>query len=554
MFSLPRFTLLLPYSALNFGFSVNHKLMGFTNLALLCLNHLVVSARFFVIWDSKMNSHHSLELTLRDILHVVNPTQDDWNKRFQIINDLRAVVQTLEILRGATVEPFGSFVSNLFTKWGDLDVSIELPNGSYISAAGKKFKQTLLLDILKALKRIGGFHGIKYISHARVPILKCESNKDNISCDISINNLSGQMKSKVLFWINEIDGRFRDMVLLVKEWAKAHGINDPKSGTLNSYSLSLLIIFHFQTCTPAILPPLSEIYPGNMVAELTGVRAVAEKNIEDICGLNINRIRSDRSRRINRSSLPDLFVSFLAKFRDISLRASTQGISPYNGQWEDIDTNMIWQPKTYALFIEDPFEQPLNCARAVGHRNLVKIAQAFESSHGMLTSANQNHPPLAVLVRPEVLSIISRSQLANPLRIHPQLLHRNPVGNSNGNGRGLIGAHPQSYRSSSNNGSNQHQNRNGGASRAPTQVQQQYMYQTNRMNQRGSQSHVQLFPNGVNESIGRPSSSQTQQQQQQQQQQQSHVQLFPNGVNESIGRPSSSQTQQQQIWRPRSEK
>ncbi|XP_024990021.1 protein HESO1 isoform X1 [Cynara cardunculus var. scolymus] len=460
-----------------------------------------------------MNSHHSLELALKDILLVVNPTHDDWNKRFQIINDLQAVVQTLEILRGATVEPFGSFVSNLFTKWGDLDVSVELPNGSYISAAGKKYKQTLLLDILKALKRKGGFHGIKCISHARVPILKCDSNKDNISCDISINNLSGQMKSKVLFWINEIDGRFRDMVLLVKEWAKAHGINDPKSGTLNSYSLSLLIIFHFQTCTPAILPPLSEIYPGNVVADLTGIRAVAEKNIEDMCGMNINRIKSDRSRRINRSSLAELFVSFLAKFRDISLRASTQGISPYNGQWEDINTNMIWQPKTYALFIEDPFEQPMNCARAVGHLNLVKIAQAFESSHGMLASAYQNHHPLAVLVRPEVLSIISRSQFGNPLRIHPQL----HVGNGNGNGRGLIGDHPQSFRNSSNNGSNQHQNRDGGGSRAPTHVQQQYMHQTNRVNPR-------------------------------------HVQMFPNGVNESNGRPSSSQTQLQQIWRPRSEK
>lgn len=104
-----------------------------------------------------MNSNYSLALTLTDILYVVNPTQDDWSKRFQIINDLRSVVETLEILRGATVEPFGSFVSNLFTRWGDLDVSIELPNGSYISSAGKKYKQTLLLDVLKALKRKGIF-------------------------------------------------------------------------------------------------------------------------------------------------------------------------------------------------------------------------------------------------------------------------------------------------------------------------------------------------------------------------------------------------------------
>lgn len=58
---------------------------------------------------------------------------------------------------GATVEPFGSFVSNLFTRWGDLDISIELSNGSHISSAGKKQKQTLLGDLLKALKIKGKF-------------------------------------------------------------------------------------------------------------------------------------------------------------------------------------------------------------------------------------------------------------------------------------------------------------------------------------------------------------------------------------------------------------
>lgn len=56
---------------------------------------------------------------------------------------------------GATVEPFGSFVSNLFTKWGDLDISIELQNGSYISSPGKKHKQSLLGDVLKALRKKG---------------------------------------------------------------------------------------------------------------------------------------------------------------------------------------------------------------------------------------------------------------------------------------------------------------------------------------------------------------------------------------------------------------
>ncbi|XP_028058126.1 protein HESO1-like, partial [Camellia sinensis] len=260
-----------------------------------------------------MSAYSTLELTLSEILRVVNPLRDDRLARHQIINELRVVVQSVESLRGATVEPYGSFVSNLFTRWGDLDISIELPNGSFISSAGKKLKQTLLGDLQKALRRRGGWYKLQFIANARVPILKFESNYLNISCDVSINSLNGQMKSKLLFWINEIDGRFRNMVLLVKEWAKAHGINDSKSGTFNSYTLSLLIIFHFQTCVPALLPPLKEIYPRNIVDDLIGVRAVAERRIKDTCTENINKFRSNRSRRRNQIPLSELFISFLAK-------------------------------------------------------------------------------------------------------------------------------------------------------------------------------------------------------------------------------------------------
>ncbi|KAK4351404.1 hypothetical protein RND71_030717 [Anisodus tanguticus] len=349
-----------------------------------------------------MNGYSLLEHTLRNILCFIYPLEEDWSMRFQLLHELRAVVESIEILRGATVEPFGSFVSNLFTRWGDLDISIELPNGSYISSPGKKLKLSLLGAVLKALRAKGGCRNLQFITNARVPILKFQGNY-NISCDISINNLSGQMKSKILYWINMIDGRFRDMVLLVKEWAKAHNINDSKTGTLNSYSLSLLVVFHFQTCVPAILPPLKEIYPGNMVDDLTGIRASAEKFIEETCAMNINQLISNKSRAINKSSVSQLFISFIAKFCDISSKASAQAISPFTGQWEDIESNMRWLPKTYTIFVEDPFEQPVNSARSVSSKQLTRIEEAFRRTHFMLISSNQNqNEVISIIVRPLV--------------------------------------------------------------------------------------------------------------------------------------------------------
>ncbi|CAN4101548.1 unnamed protein product [Withania somnifera] len=350
-----------------------------------------------------MNGYSLLDHTLHNILHSINPSEEDWSMRFQLIQELRAVVESIEILRGASVEPFGSFASNLFTRWGDLDVSIELPNGSYISSAGKKYKLSLLGDVLKALRAKGGYQKLQFITNARVPILKFQGNY-NISCDISINNLSGQMKSKILYWINMIDGRFRDMVLLVKEWAKAHNINDSKTGTLNSYSLSLLVVFHFQTHVS--VPNFQPVY---LIRAFAGVRASAEKFIEETCAVNINRLLSNKSRVINKSSLSELFISFIVKFCDISSKASALAISPFTGQWEDIESNLRWLPKTYTIFIEDPFEQPINSARGVSSKQLTRIEEAFRRTHFMLISSNQNENEVtSILVRPCVSKFVLR--------------------------------------------------------------------------------------------------------------------------------------------------
>lgn len=161
------------------------------------------------------------------------------------------------------------------------------------------------------------------------------------------------------------------------------------------------------------MPPLREIYPGNMIDDLTGVRAVAERHIEDVCAANMNRIKANKLRP-NRSSLSELFISFLAKFTEICSRASTHGISPYTGQMEDIDSNMRWLPKTYALFVEDPFEQPANAARTVGNNQLIKISEAVRATHGVLVS-NQNRAFVAsVLVGPHISWLLTRTAGSTP--------------------------------------------------------------------------------------------------------------------------------------------
>lgn len=59
-----------------------------------------------------------------------------------------------------------------------------------------------------------------------------------------------------------VDWRLRPLVLVVKQWAHFHNINNAKDMTISSYSLVLMTI-HFLQCavTPAVLPCLHTMYP-----------------------------------------------------------------------------------------------------------------------------------------------------------------------------------------------------------------------------------------------------------------------------------------------------
>ena len=52
---------------------------------------------------------------------------------------------------GAAVKPFGSFVSDLYSKSGDLDLSVEFGNGSNL-LINKKKKQNVLREVRRALR------------------------------------------------------------------------------------------------------------------------------------------------------------------------------------------------------------------------------------------------------------------------------------------------------------------------------------------------------------------------------------------------------------------
>ncbi|KAJ3703334.1 hypothetical protein LUZ61_007039 [Rhynchospora tenuis] len=379
--------------------------------------------------------HSVLEQCIEEILSLIKPLESDRNKRLNTVDELARSIQSIGALKSATVKPFGSFLSNLYSKWGDLDISITLDE-CFNSSASRTKKQNILREIMKTLRKRGLAQKIQFIPQARVPLLVYESRLYGISCDVSVDNHSGRVKSKILQLVTSLDNRFTDMVMLIKEWAKAQNINNPKSGTLNSYSVCLLVIFHLQTCEPAILPPLREIYNGNVSDDVEGVETEIEREIEDICVLNIQKSISRISSCRNQSSLTDLLVSFFDKFSEIEALSSEYVLCTFTGRWESMASNPRWTEKSYSLHIEDPFQQPDNSARAVGPNDLKTIAEVIQRTRQLLSSLyilSDRDSLLRLLSRPLIST--QHSAPRKPIYSHQQAnlhLNRNVTQQSDG--------------------------------------------------------------------------------------------------------------------------
>ncbi|TVU01878.1 hypothetical protein EJB05_52644 [Eragrostis curvula] len=368
-----------------------------------------------------------LEKLVKDILTVIKPVEDDRNKRLSTILELENCMHSIGALKSAAVKPFGSFVSDLYSKSGDLDLSVHLGNGSNLPV-NKKKKQSVLREVRKALLTRGVAGYMQFIPHARVPVLQYVSNRFGISCDISIDNYAGRIKSKIFYWVNTLDERFGDMVLLIKEWAKAQNINDPKTGSLNSYSLCLLVLFHFQTSQPPILPPLKEIYEGNITEDITEGVSYNEEQINEalqplfiVC--NPRETSSDGYYILTAAHCPQ-FIHIDAHPDEV--------ISTFTGQYERTQDNPARMKKSYHLFVEDPVERPDNAARAVSMKGLHHIASAFNDAYRKFDSLEHidRNELLALLCTPGVGLKLGGRVMANSYTNTPQRSHQHirPLG------------------------------------------------------------------------------------------------------------------------------
>eukprot|EP00931_Biecheleriopsis_adriatica_P004958 TRINITY_DN106539_c0_g1_i1.p1 TRINITY_DN106539_c0_g1~~TRINITY_DN106539_c0_g1_i1.p1 ORF type:complete len:539 (+),score=79.29 TRINITY_DN106539_c0_g1_i1:39-1619(+) len=111
-----------------------------------------------------------------------------------------------------------------------------------------------LADFLPEL----GFRVVRALPHARKPLVTLEDRTGELGdCDVSINNRLPLCNTELLSSYASLDWRVRPLVLLVKVWAKAHGVCGAGEGNLSSYSWTIMVIYFMQLLD--LLPSLQKL-------------------------------------------------------------------------------------------------------------------------------------------------------------------------------------------------------------------------------------------------------------------------------------------------------
>ncbi|CAG9772578.1 unnamed protein product [Ceutorhynchus assimilis] len=220
------------------------------------------------------------------------------------------------------------------------------------------------LDSLNQLHHIKN-HLLKYgfIVHselimAKVPILKFREQSRGFEVDLNCNNSVGIYNTHLLYCYARCDWRVRPLVIMIKIWAQANGINDAKNLTVSSYSWTLMVI-HYLQCgvSPTVVPCLHTLYPDHFNAVTSKITDVHE----DLSSL-------DEFQSFNTQSLAELLIGFYGYYSDFDFNQFAISVRA-GGRLLIEDCKQVKAPKNdhnqwKYLCIEEPFDFT-NTARSV---------------------------------------------------------------------------------------------------------------------------------------------------------------------------------------------
>ncbi|PIN15457.1 Polynucleotide adenylyltransferase [Handroanthus impetiginosus] len=302
---------------------------------------------------------NSLKDPFLAVFESLIPADEEKIKQKQLLSRLEKLVT--QEWPEARLHLYGSCDNSFGFSNSDIDISLAMENRDIDK--GKLLLK--LVDILKSKN----FQNVKALPYARIPVLKFVDPVTGISCDICINNALAVVNTKLLRDYAQIDARLRQLVFIVKHWAKSRRVNETYQGTLSSYAYVLMCINFLQQRRPAILPCLQRM-------ETTYSKSVG--NVECSYFDQVEKLRNFGVK--NGESIAQLvwgFFHYWAYCHDfendvISVRTGATFSKSSKG-WNTRVGN-----DCHFISIEDPFEVSHDLGRVVDKNSIRVLREEFE--------------------------------------------------------------------------------------------------------------------------------------------------------------------------------
>ncbi|ORY06553.1 PAP/OAS1 substrate-binding domain-containing protein [Basidiobolus meristosporus CBS 931.73] len=327
--------------------------------------YLKARARFISVLTEQVS-----ELYLK-----LTPSVEEVSRREQLYFRIHSICE--ELFPDAQLFQFGSTANGFGLKNADVDFCLCTAENSSLTAVA-------FVEQLGSVLKERGMENVMLLTRTRIPIIKLKDPVSELNCDIGFNNRLAVYNTRLLRMYAEVDSRVKEIVAIVKHWAKSRQINEPYLGTLSSYAYVLMIIFVLQQ--RGVLPCLQQICEGEKKEVLVdNYDAYFFDNITDL---------PKYWKSQNNESLGELLYEFFRFYASdfsyygsvVSVRTG-QVMSKEEKGWTAEATRESGASHVqdrYWVCIEDPFEVTHNLGRPVNKNSLYTIRGEFMRAANIL--------------------------------------------------------------------------------------------------------------------------------------------------------------------------
>jgi len=244
----------------------------------------------------------------------------------------------------------------------------------------KKLQKAMLRACTDTLTSVPGFKFRRSAFKGMQPkvTLMAELNGRNVPIDFSVNTTTPLHNAALLTECGQIELRAKELILLVRRWAKDRGISHAAKGHLSPYAWSLLAIYFLQVWDGQDQPVLPSISSFKMSSGLLRQQHKAG--------------RSTTSAGTCKQSVAFLFQEFI-RFYTQSFDWRTEAVSVRAGKRQATPMSLPLQIVTLengsvdvAPSVQDPFETRRNLSDAMTGVTLTRLHEELNRAQSLCSS------------------------------------------------------------------------------------------------------------------------------------------------------------------------